>query len=656
MTGDYTYDLESYPNVFTAVIRYTGNGMTWAFEVSDRVNQSRHLLHFLARLRQGPARMVGFNNVGYDYPVLHHLMTRHPEGFTAADAYAKSMQIIETPWDDRFRNVISARDVLIPQVDLFKVWHFDNQARRTSLKLVEIALRMNCVSDLPYPPGTWLTPEQIGPLIGYNIHDVDATTEFYHESRTALDFRAEMSAELGENLTNASDSTIGSKVFIHGLNQAAPGICGRPGQWRQTPRASIRLADCIFPYVSFQHPEFQRIHRYLAAQTIRETKGTFDGLEANCYGLTFAFGTGGIHGAVENRTWRSTPKRVVQGRDVKSYYPNLAIANRVYPAHLSDVFCGIYKRLYDQRAGTPKSDPRNKALKLALNGTYGNSNSRYSPFYDPQYTMMITINGQLLLCMLTERLAQIPTLELIQVNTDGVEYAVDRHYVPECDRVSAEWEHLTGLELEAEDYQLLAQRDVNSYICIDAGGKVKCKGAFEYQFGIDGGKPGARDGWHKNHTTKIVARAAEAFIVQGVPIRETVDACTDPFDFMHTLKIQRTDRVMLGGALEDYEDTASKPDAKGKYPKRKRHAGGVEQQRTGRYYIVHAGGKPLWKIMKPLAKLPHHERPQAIEKGHAVRMCNDLHDFDWSLLDRAEYADRAKKLVESTGFDVDASG
>ena len=33
--------------------------------------------------------------------------------------------------------------------------------------------------------------------------------------------------------------------------------------------------------------------------------------------------------------------------------------------------------------------------------------------------------------------------------------------------------------------------------------------------------------------------------------------------------------------------------------------------------------------MPPLPKLPMHDRPQAIAKGETVRMCNDLHDFDW---------------------------
>jgi len=433
------------------------------------------------------------------------------------------------------------------------------------------------------------------------------------------------------------------------MEAAAPGICGKSGAWNQTPRDRIALTDCIFPYVKFQTPEFNSVLDYLRGKTITRTKGALDDLKATCHGLEFVFGTGGIHGAQDGTTWRSTDARVVQGRDVRSYYPNLAIANRVYPAHLSDVFCDVYKDVYDQRINLPKSDPRNKALKLALNGTYGNSNSQYSPFYDPQYTMTITINGQLLLCMLAERLASIPSLELIQVNTDGIEYIVDRDRVAECDRVSAEWETLTGLELESDDYAAFFQRDVNNYLCIDAHGAVKCKGAFEYQHGMDAGKPGSREGWHKNQSCKIIAMAAEAYLVRGTPVAETVAACDNAFHFMHTLKINRSDRVMLGGDLSDYDCPQTPPDAKGRPIKRKMHTGGVEQQRTGRYYIARTGGAHLWKIMKPLPKLPMHERPQAIMKGHGVRMANDLHDFDWGRLDRDYYVTAARDLVDSTG-------
>ena len=641
--NDFPYDLESYPNVFSAVIVHAASGTEWIFEVSDWVNQSRQLLNFIRTMGAHPGnRMVGYNNVGYDYPLLHALLRF--DSFTAADAYQISIGIIETPWNDRFKNNVWASDMIVPQVDLFKIHHFDNVNRMTSLKQIEIALQLPHVADLPFPPGTVLSDDQIPQLLGYNRHDVAATLRFWQESASALAFRDEMSAALGQDLTNASDSSIGSKVFISRLNAAQPGICGKSGSWRQTPRARIPLADCIFPYVQFQTPEFNRVLDYLRAKTITKTKGAFDDLTATCHGLTFVFGTGGIHGAQDGTTWRSTPDRVVQGRDVRSYYPNLAIANRVYPAHLSDVFCDIYKDVYDQRTSLPKSDPRNKALKLALNATYGNSNSQYSPFYDPQYTMTITINGQLLLCMLAERLAAIPSLELIQVNTDGIEYIVDRNRVAECDAVSAEWERLTGLELESEDYASFHQRDVNSYVAIDARGGVKCKGAFEYQHGL-----GYGDGWHKNQSCKIVPMAAEAYLVRGVPVADTVAACDNAFHFMHTLKVQRNDRVMLGGDLSDYECQWTPSDAKGRPVKRKMHSGGVAQQRTGRYYVTAQGGAQLWKIMPPLPKLPSHDRPQAILKGETVLMCNDIFDFDWALLDRDYYARAAQDLVDSTG-------
>lgn len=650
---DYPFDVESLPNIFTCVFRHAETGTEWIFEVSDRRNQSVQFITFVKTLGQFPqCRMVGFNNIGYDYPLIHYLIANFPHGFTAADAYKKSQQIINTPWDDRFRNQVRQIEWFVKQVDLYKVWHFDNKARRTSLKQVEIALRMGCVVEFDAPFDQPLPLDRIPSLIAYNRHDVNATWMFWAESRKQLEFRDTMTERLGEDMTNQSDSNIGSKIFIKELNDHTPGICGRPGRWRQTPRAEIRLGDCIFPYVQFTDPGFRAIHERIASTTIKQTKGVFDDLETEFAGMTFVFGTGGIHAAKDGRTWRATSDRVIQARDVVSYYPNLAIKNRVYPEHLSDVFCDVYERLFNQRRSTPKKDPVNGALKLALNGTYGNSNSRFSPFYDPKYTMTITINGQLLLCMLAEWLATVPTLELIQVNTDGIMYAVDWQYIQHCDAISKQWEAVTMLELETDDFDLFAQRDVNNYLARDVKGKLKPKGTYEYQHGLDmPGYESVGDGgmWWKNQSTKIIPIAAEKFMTEGVPIADTVNACDNPFYFMQTLKVQRTDRVMLGGELIEYDDTLSPADAKGRRPKRKRHVGGTEQQRVGRFYAT-SHGQQLWKVMKPLKKLPHHERPQAIEKGQPVAMCNDLYDFDWNNLDRSYYIEKAEELVRDTGF------
>jgi hypothetical protein len=156
-------------------------------------------------------------------------------------------------------------------------------------------------------------------------------------------------------------------------------------------------------------------------------------------GFRFDFGTGGIHGSIESKVVKETKSYVIIDADVSSMYPNIAIANRVYPEHLSAKFCDIYEDVYKQRKSYPKGSAENMMLKLALNGVYGDSNNEHSPFYDPKYTMTITINGQLSLCLLAEKLLRIEGLKLVQVNTDGVTVACPRNKQEDYYRVCKEW-------------------------------------------------------------------------------------------------------------------------------------------------------------------------------------------------------------------------
>jgi hypothetical protein len=78
--------------------------------------------------------------------------------------------------------------------------------------------------------------------------------------------------------------------------------------------------------------------------------------------------------------------------------------------------------------------------------------------------MKITLNGQLLLCMLAESLMKVPTLRLLMINTDGLEYRVSRDYAEVADVVCREWEQLTSLSLEGTQYSRMWITNVNNYI------------------------------------------------------------------------------------------------------------------------------------------------------------------------------------------------
>lgn len=621
---DFIYDDECYPNFFSVTIINPVTLDLWRFEISPRRDDSTALYAMLYWITANGHRMVGFNNVGYDYPMLHYFMEHYLAGVNYVGMNNENNRIIDTPFHRRFDNRIAPWKILIPQVDLFMIHNFDNVSRSTSLKMLEFNMQSVSVQDLPFPPGTVLTSDQMDTLLTYNEHDVRETMKFYHHSKSMLDFRDELTARYNQDFTNYSNPKIGEKYFEMKLEETLPGSCyiktpsGKVR--RQTIRDVIPVNEIIFPYVSFQHPEFNRILDYFRSQNITETKGVFDKLNCEVYSLTYHFGAGGIHASVEAQTVRSDETFVIKDIDVTSYYPSLAIANNLHPAHLGAEFCDVYEGLKKERLQHAKGSSINAMLKLGLNAVYGKSNSHFSSFFDSQYTMAITINGQLLMCMLAELLLPIRDLTIVQVNTDGLTVHCPRDVLPQVQSACDWWQSLTLLTLEDDEYSAMFIRDVNNYLAISATGKVKRKGAYQYLSATTPGKafPEVLD-WNQNHSCLIVGRAACEVLLNGADAREFITGWHDPYDFMLRAKVPRTSKLMWGDQ---------------------------QQQNTSRYFISH-GGQYLTKFMPPLARTGKTEmRKFAINKGYTVTMCNNMTTFDRSLINFDWYVEQVNKLTE----------
>lgn len=606
---DWVYDLETYPNVFTFDALQAGAREHLTFEISWRRDDRRDLLQWCAARRVAGDRMIGFNNLGFDYPVLHWLIQNH-ERVSVLDIYHHAMRIINTEWNNRFAHIIWDRDQFVPQVDLLKIHHFDNVAKATSLKVLEFNMRSEDVRDLPFAPGSLLTWDETDILIRYNRHDVDQTDAFRTQSAEQIRFREELTEKYGRNFINHNDTKIGKDYFLMELERLVPGFDRK----RQTPRESIPVGPILFGYIRFSHPEFQRVHYWLQQHTIINTKGDLD-LSCSINGFDFHFGTGGIHGSVTSRIVEADETYTITDLDVASYYPNLAIANRLYPEHLGEQFCDIYADVYEQRKQYAKGTAENAMLKLALNGVFGDSNSEYSPFYDPRYTMSITLNGQLLLCMLAEALMKHPQVEIIQINTDGVTLCHPREICGWVIQVMDWWERLTHLQLEAAEYSRMMIRDVNNYIAEYTDGKLKRKGAYAWKLGKE-------IGWHQNHSALVIPMAAEAALVRGEDIRTFIENHDDPMDFMLRTKVPRNSRLVL----QDY------------------HGVDHPQQNVSRYYISVLGGS-LVKVMPPL-KGKTEDRRIGIHTGWKATIANRVDEIDFDSVEFDYYVQEARKLVD----------
>ena len=572
-TRDWIWDIETYKHAFTfSIIRADGK-FKKTFEVSARINEVDRILNCLDYLHDNEHRLVGFNSCGFDYPIVHKLIeNRNALPKTgkalAAKVFQWAQKQIDSFKNDGFGYTVKTADQYVKQVDLYRIWHFNNKAKATGLKMLEFNMRLDNIEDLPYDIEEELTDQMLDDIKAYNEHDVACTLEFYNASESQIDFRDNLSIKLDRDFTNADDTKIGAEYFQMELEKAGVSLYTHKDGKRvikQTKRDKIAIKDCLFNYYSFQQPEFQAIYDWFSKQVITETKGVFSDIEEHdlgdvakyaeleikrkkfkakpteaevkiflkehplgwieeeqlkateylfdaegnhvmeypldadgspdftkkqkkaripkksywgCYriaatlnvlvnGFRLDFGVGGIHGSLSNKIVKSTKSWNLIDYDVSSYYPNLAISNRIYPEHLTEKFCDIYKDMYDQRKSYPKASAENAMLKLALNGTYGKSNDKYSVFYDPKFTMSITIGGQLTLCLLIDMFYQNDIrFKMVMANTDGITFCCKCEDDEKLVSVVKEWEQLTKLQMERVDYSKMIIRDVNNYISV----------------------------------------------------------------------------------------------------------------------------------------------------------------------------------------------
>ena len=207
--------------------------------------------------------LVGFNSNQFDWPIVQQLVDKRsklPKSGKAISSYVFELaqKQIDSFRGEGFGNTVKYEDQYVKQIDLFKVHHFDNRNRMTSLKLIEFNLRMDNLEDLPYDIHSELTEEMIADIIFYNEHDVEATRLFLHQSIPQIEFRFQLTEKYGKSFLNHNDGKIGKDYFQMELeNRGVKLHTFKNGKkvLKQTPRPKINIGECLFSYYDFKRPE-----------------------------------------------------------------------------------------------------------------------------------------------------------------------------------------------------------------------------------------------------------------------------------------------------------------------------------------------------------------------------------------------------------------
>lgn len=530
------YDLECLKNLFT----YTGlNYHTkeiYQFVICEWRNDFDELCEHLniSHLLQ-----VGFNNENFDYPLLHYILNnklrfKYMSGQEIAqDIYNKAQLLIDSDF-----NVIPDKTKIHKQLDLFKIWHYDNKARLTSLKDLEIAMNMDNIEEMPIHHTTWCKEGDEKLVLSYNLNDVIATYNFFlvtlgktdnplYKGKNKIDLREKLSKKFKIPCMNYPDVKLGEQLILKLYGQKTGQNIYELKQKGGTKREVIKLKDCIPHWANFETVEFNEIKNKFKNTVIKNIKGSFNE-SVFFHGSKMDYGTGGLHSCCHPGVYSADDYWMILDEDVGSLYPSLAIQLGLYPEHLGKEFLDIYDKDIVSVRLSEKIKPKKErdmvimeGYKLAANGIYGKSGEESSALYDPLYTMKTTIGGQMFLSLWTEKLVKaIPEIKFIQHNTDGITYLLPRKDLNKAKQIGEEMTKLTGLYIEDNEYSKFIVRDVNNYLAVYTNGDIKYKGCFE----ID-------KEFHKDPSMRIVPIAIKEYFVNGKSVRETIENHSNIFDF-----------------------------------------------------------------------------------------------------------------------------
>lgn len=553
------------------------------FVIHELRNDFNKLCAFLKRNRDKEEWHVSYNGLGFDAQIVEYILRNEKNLFTlpghriAQLIYDKAQEVIARSQAREWQQY-PEWELQIKNVDVFALNHWNNAAKSSALKWIQYTMDWYNIQEMPiHHTAVITTKEEIDDIVYYCKNDVKSTKNIMKLSKEQINLRAKLTKEYGINLYSASEPSIAKKLFLYFLEKKT-GISQYELKKTSTLRTEIRVDKIILPYVNFKRQEFTMLLNNLRKLIIdpKNIKGSFK-YSIKYRGVKIDLGLGGIHGFSKPGMHVAPEGFVIKTVDVTSFYPNLAIRNGWYPAHLpKKAFVEQYEWFFDERKKIPKKDPKNYVFKIILNSSYGLSIEPNSFLYDPQFGMQITINGQLLICLLSEMLAEnIPDASLLMINTDGLEIMIPKSYEEKYNQICKEWETTTKLQLEHDEYEKLYLWDVNNYIGLFKNGKTKAKGRFEFE-------PFEKyeiQVLHKNKSFLVVPKAIFNYLIHGKDPAETLKEEKNIFNFCGGVRAksnwQLTEYITNQGNGIQTEDI----------------------QKTLRYYISNKGNK-IMKVNK----------------------------------------------------------
>lgn len=623
---------------------------------------------------QQKADYFGYNNRKYDRLMLSALLMYYNQFDKPSKLitflYETSQRVIrssnnDTLWTDNFTSLILRNNVAFRDLDLFQIFRLDHYHK--SLKQTSINIKWYNLKEYTMPPigdldrhyyherlpeakgmtdrelnihyrnvfERFIPREYLQEMADYNDNDVYIVAELIRMNKEEVLLRYRISEEYNVDVFSASRSTIADKVIVK-LYSKYTGLHPKAFIDTKTIRRKIVVSEILSDKISFSTPELNDILSDIRSLTLRGEKGEFD-REFTFMGTSYTIATGGLHSNEIPAVYVEDSDNIIVDRDVASYYPNMIRSLKVCQKHLiPKAWFRIADTIVDERLEhkhlakdkSLDSIERDKhataaaCLKIVANaGIFGKMGSEKSFLCDKKAMYQVTINGQLFLLMLIEKL-ELAGIHVISANTDGIVTIVPRELEQTADDICHWWEKHLGLELEFTYYTKYVTEGVNSYLTVKRGGSSKFKGRMNPKMFLED--------LSKGYNSPIVAKCVTEYFINGTPVMETLRNAKSILDFCRTQNVNHKYRLEFTHVVDGKIVTDI-------------------VQRNTRFYISSTGGT-LMKV-ESMGWNEHNEeqvKKSSLCAGQRVSICNTVDDTDISKLNvnYLYYYNEAMAIIE----------
>lgn len=581
----FVYDIEVFQNIFHCSAINTETKEVHKFEISSRKNQLSELISFFKQVNSpvswndnyttncsidSDKIFCGYNNLHYDNPVINyiieyeHVLAERPIPVITNSIFNLSREITNSG-----ENIEKWKrwkyQVWFDSFDILTMLY--SNKLRVGLKEIQVTMQYKNVQEFVCDWSKPLPIEDFDSMIDYNINDIESTSALLDRCKKDIDLRLAIEDEYGVKVLSKDGVNIGMKILTHKYLEKT-GLTWWDIKDLRSPQAYIPLKDVILPFIKYDSPILKSVLDEMKTQVVSPGR---KGYEKNFVfgGLRYTVGVGGIHSKNDPEIIIPAEDEMLIDIDVASLYPSMLIEYGFYPKHLGPEFLEVYSQIRSERIEAKHNGDKIKdsTLKLALNGLSGNLQNEHNFCYSPFAVMQIRINGQLLLLMLAEKLVELGC-RIVQANTDGLFVLLKKSVYDKVNIVCREWEQLTKLTLEEDRFEAMYQYAINDYIAVKEGYAKKKHEFRDFTAVMDPktgdhikyGATNAKGETYRNMdeirkdyiktkgmfitevllgkglSPKIIPEAIIKYVVDGIPVEDTVKGCTDIKKFLMSEK------------------------------------------------------------------------------------------------------------------------